>query len=92
MISKSIIVIWSLICGWILFDALSTATGEVALVAPLTLEGVHVQKDQWSDAVLLSLTTNQGIPYIFQIPSQNAVEIGNQLKNEGSRDTEMGNA
>lgn len=56
------------------------------------LEQVHIQKDQWSDNVFLRLTTMQGIPYVFQIPSQNALELSDLLKTEGSKETRIGQA
>jgi hypothetical protein len=66
--------------------------GAFEQVAIDKLQEFHVQKDPWSDRVVLRLTTIQGIPYIFEIPSQNASEIAERLKTEGSKPTQAGHA
>jgi hypothetical protein len=52
----------------------------------------HIQKDRWEDVVLMQLTTPQGIPYTFAIPSQFASEIGDQLKMESAKPHRIGHA
>ena len=62
------------------------------LVAPHQLVRADIQKDEWSDQVFLKLTTDQGIPYIFQFHVQNAVALSERLKIEGSKATQTGQA
>jgi hypothetical protein len=40
----------------------------------------HIQKDRWSDNVIVQLTTPAGVPYSFAIPSQIAADIAVRLK------------
>jgi hypothetical protein len=69
-----------------------TSENATELVAVENLEDVHIQKDRWSDIVVLLLTTVQGIPYVFQVPSQSASEIADLLKSEATKPTQIGNA
>ena len=52
----------------------------------------HVQKDQWSQEVLLMLMTPRGVPYTFALPHLAAVEIANQLKTQSGKATQTGTA
>jgi hypothetical protein len=69
-----------------------TAQGEIEPVAAEQIQLVQFQKEQWSDVILMQLTTVQGVPYIFQFPSQYASEIVAQLKTEAAKPTQVGNA
>jgi hypothetical protein len=66
--------------------------GAMEQVAVEGLEQVHIEKDRWSDNVVLRLTTVQGIPYVFQVPSQSASEIADRLKTEAAKPTLTGRA
>lgn len=68
------------------------AEGAVEKVAIEDLLEIHVQKDQWSEMIVLRLTTTRGIPYIFQFHSGNASEIADRLRTEGAKPTRIGNA
>jgi hypothetical protein len=46
----------------------------------------------WSDNVVVQWTTTQGIPYLFEIPSQTAVAIADRLKTEAAKPTRAGHA
>ena len=53
---------------------------------------VSIQKDKWSDIVLLQLMTENGIPYAFALPLQSATDIADRLKTESSKKAHVGNA
>ena len=61
-------------------------------VAAETVVDVHVQKERWSDMVLVQMMTPHGIPYTFAIPTQAAGEIADRLKIESAKPTETGRA
>jgi hypothetical protein len=66
--------------------------GAMEPVAPLQIQVADIQKEQWSDAVVMQLITDLGVPYIFQFPSQKAFEIADRLKTEAAKPTRAGNA
>jgi hypothetical protein len=51
-----------------------------------------VQKDRWPNQVLLQLTTPQGVPYTFVIPTLTATAIAERLKSESEIPTQVGRA
>ena len=64
-------------------------------VAPISAEQVsasHVQKERWTDVVLLQLITPAGIPYSFAIPTRDAADIADRLKTESAIPTQTGSA
>ena len=66
--------------------------GTMEPIAAEEIREIHVQKDQWSDVVLVQLTTVLAIPYTFQISSQMAAEIADRLKTESEKPTQTGHA
>lgn len=61
-------------------------------VATEQLQDVQILKDQMSGQITLHLTTAQGIPHIFQIPLQTALDIADRLKTEVQKNHPMGSA
>ena len=52
-----------------------------------------IQKEDWSDVVLMQLVTPQGVPYTFELSRQTAIEIADRLKTESAKGvTQTGNA
>jgi hypothetical protein len=47
----------------------------------------QIQKDRWTDSVIVQITTPSGVPYTFGIPTQIAAEIAEQLKIESAKPT-----
>jgi hypothetical protein len=62
----------------------------VASSAAEQVEGAHIQKDRWSDTVILQLMTPQGIPYTFAIPCNAVAEMAGRLKTESEKPTQVG--
>lgn len=73
----------------------AAAAAEGTLMRATAAEKVamtHIQKDRWSDVVLLQLTTPQGVPYTFELPPRLASEIADQLKTESAKPHQAGHA
>jgi hypothetical protein len=66
--------------------------GVVEQVAIEDLRTVHVQKDLLSDSVVIQMINSLGIPYIFRIPCQNAIDIADRLKIEAATERPIGHA
>jgi hypothetical protein len=64
----------------------------MASVAGEQVHSSHIQKDRWTDTVIVQLTTPSGIPYTFGIPTRVASEIADQLKTESAKPTQTGRA
>jgi hypothetical protein len=61
--------------------------GATEALAAQAVESAMVQKDPFSDRVILHLLTPQGVPYVFGIPAQNAADIADQLRTAGAQAT-----
>jgi hypothetical protein len=61
-------------------------------VAAEAVAGAHIQKDRWQDIVIFQLTTPQGIPYNFAMPTKVASDIADRLKTESAKSTDVGHA
>jgi hypothetical protein len=66
--------------------------GAIEPVAPETLSEVHIQRGTFDESVVMELRTTFGIPYLFQIPRQSALEIAERLKSEAEKTIPMGHA
>ena len=66
--------------------------GGMAPVAAERASVSHVQKDRWSDVVLLQLITPRGVPYSFAIPCQAVANIAARLRTESDKPTATGTA
>ena len=51
-----------------------------------------IEKDRWSNAVLLQLTTPQGVPYTFELSPQHAAEMADRLRVESAKPHQVGHA
>jgi hypothetical protein len=56
------------------------------------LQEIQVLKDHLTGDITLHLTTALGIPHIFQIPSQTALDIADRLRTEAMQNRPIGNA
>ena len=68
------------------------ATDGVAVAYAMAVAKTRIHKERWSDAVLMELTDQDGIPYLFQMTSQTASGIADQLKTESAKPTQTGTA
>jgi hypothetical protein len=57
-----------------------------------TAQEIQVLKDHLTGDITLHLTTALGIPHIFQIPSQTALDIADRLRTEAMQNRPIGNA
>jgi hypothetical protein len=69
-----------------------TQKGQMDAVAAETVAAAHIQKDRWMDLVIFQLTTPQGIPYNFVMPSRVASDISDRLKTESAKPHQTGSA
>lgn len=53
---------------------------------------VEVQKEQWSDTILVQLVTAQGVPHLFALSSKGASDMADSLKTESARKHRIGSA
>jgi hypothetical protein len=56
------------------------------------LQNVNAQRDLFSESVVLRLTTVQGIPYLFELPCQSALQLAEKLKSEAAKPIQTGRA
>ncbi len=61
-------------------------------VAATSIQWALVQKDPWSDFVLLQLISPEGIPFSFQIQRKDAAALAARLRTESEKPTLTGNA
>lgn len=66
--------------------------GGMAPVAAEKIVASHIQKERWSNVVLLQLITPQGVPYSFAVRCQDAADIADRLKTESAKPTQSGSA
>lgn len=76
---------------WELRRALDAQGGHEATAAE-DVAAAHVQKDRWSDKVLVQLITPAGVPYTFAVRAQAAAGIAEQLQTESARSGPIGHA
>jgi hypothetical protein len=66
--------------------------GAMAPVAAEQIGTSHIQKERWSDVVLLQLITPGGVPYSFALSCADAADIADRLKTESAKPTGTGRA
>lgn len=66
--------------------------GAVVTAPTIPIRQIQIKKHLLSDDVVVRVTSVQGVPYIFQVPAQAAIQIAEQLKNEVSREVPKGTA
>lgn len=64
--------------------------GGIASVAAEQVAAAHIQKDRWTDVVLVQLITPRGVPYSFAVRCQDAADIADRLKIESAKGTQSG--
>lgn len=68
------------------------SSGQTTPSAAEEVTASHIQLDQMSGAILMRLTTVNGIPYTFALPRQGAAQIAEQLQSESARKNPAGHA
>jgi hypothetical protein len=74
---------------------LRAALSAKGAVVPLSVEHLstfHVERNLLEEEVVMTVTTASGIPYLFQLPTQVALELSDQLRTEALKANPMGNA
>jgi hypothetical protein len=61
-------------------------------VQAIDLSGAHIQKDRWSDHVLVQMEGADGTRTLYKIPCRTAAEIADRLKTESDAPTRAGHA
>jgi hypothetical protein len=65
--------------------------GETAVIPADRVSDVYIQKDYFSDAVLVQITS-EGIPYTFHFSDQIASKLADELKNQLASRRPIGSA
>jgi hypothetical protein len=66
--------------------------GSIVPVSAERLSTIHVDKDLLSGVLVMTVKTRSGVPFVFQIPTQAALEFSDQLRTEALKANPMGNA
>jgi hypothetical protein len=72
--------------------SIQAQAGAMEPAAAETLAEIHIQKERWSDQVILKLVTVNQIEHTFVLSSDIAADIADRLKNESSKTTAVGTA
>jgi hypothetical protein len=68
------------------------AKGSVVPISAEYLSTIHVDRALLSEAIVMTMTTAAGVPFVFQLPTQVALELSDQLRTEALKATPTGNA
>jgi hypothetical protein len=68
------------------------AKGSVVPISAEHLSKIHVDRDLLSGSLVMTVTTLLGVPFVFQIPTQAALEFADQLRTEALKEMPLGSA
>jgi hypothetical protein len=75
-----------------LLRASMSAKGSVVPVSAEHLSTIHVDRALLSEAVVMTVTTAAGVPFVFQLPTQVALELSDQLRSVALKAAPIGHA
>lgn len=76
-------------------DSLKMALAQeraVVQISQIPIRQIQVQKALLAEDVVIEITSALGVPYVFQVPSQFAIELADRLKTAASQERPIGNA
>lgn len=72
--------------------AFLTQEGRAEIISTEKIDSLNLQKDQFSESLVIQVTTDQAIPYTFRLSDQLALDLAETIHTQAGTSRQVGSA